>query len=300
MILAPIKSFDFGVRNRMMTLPEEPSAVMTEPAIVQSTFGRATVNPVARALVPHVHSQFNLLVRLAGTDAEFQCNDVTYRLTRGHVLIFNPWQVHRKLPSHGQPTLFLALLIEKDWLESIVPSSAGRTDLFPDTLVQMREEQQVISLQLASAIANNVNSDDRKIASLVSDFIISLVHADAVKPVPPSRRTTDARIHRAIKFMRAHANENPSMDDVAAEAGISRSRFYEQFKPCVGSSPQQYLDAVRLTTATHLLLETDRPLSDIAAELRFSELTNFTRFFTQHLGIPPAEFRRRTAILALT
>ena len=41
-----------------------------------------------------------------------------------------------------------------------------------------------------------------------------------------------------------------------------------------------------------------KSMGDIAAELTFSEPTHFTRFFAQHVGLPPAEFRRRTTIVS--
>jgi AraC-like DNA-binding protein len=280
--------------------PSDPSnAVPSEPSIVQGAFGRATVNALARALVPHVHSQFNLLAHLAGPDALFECDGAVHPLTPGCVAIFNPWQVHRKLPNEGESTLFLALLIEPAWLEKVGHERPPPV-VFPRVIVAMTEEQRTLCARLARALADSVVLDDATLEAAVSAFLQSLVrtHAGSPEERAGSGRVVDARIRRAIQYMRLHAHENPSMEAISAEAGMSRSRFFEQFKLCVGSSPQQYLDLERVMLATRMLTETDMPLGDIAAELTFSEPTHFARFFTQHMGMPPGEFRKRTSVLS--
>jgi AraC-like DNA-binding protein len=276
-------------------------ATQYERAIIQGAFGRATVNCLARALVPHVHAQFNILVRLDGPDGVFEYDNVLQILSPGRVLIFNPWQVHRKVPNLGAPTLFLALLIEPNWLETLEPDSAARPgELFPDRLVELTPEQQRICERLAQDITENVKVDDAILEASVDAFMRSLVraHARPSSNVGIPARASDARIRKAIQYLSAHANENPSLEAVSAAVGMSRSRFFEQFKQSVGSSPQQYLDWLRVMQATRLLVETDKSMGDIAAELTFSEPTHFTRFFTQHVGLPPAEFRRRTTIVS--
>jgi AraC-like DNA-binding protein len=43
-----------------------------------------------------------------------------------------------------------------------------------------------------------------------------------------------------------------------------------------------------------LLSTTNRPLIELADELGYGNHSNFTRFFTQHVGVSPSEFRRQT------
>jgi len=65
--------------------------------IVQGRFGRATVNLIDRALVEHMHREFNILFKLGGADATFRSNDVTLSLDDRSVLLFNPGVPHAKL-----------------------------------------------------------------------------------------------------------------------------------------------------------------------------------------------------------
>ena len=65
----------------------------------------------------------------------------------------------------------------------------------------------------------------------------------------------------------------------------------------MGVSPQHYIDWVRMSHAIRLLGSSDQPLADIANELGFEEHSHFTRFFAQHMGVPPGDFRRRSVTL---
>ena len=57
--------------------------------IIQGSFGRVTVGPMARALVPHVHAEYNLLVRLEGPDPLFVSDKQPLPLSEGVTLAFN-------------------------------------------------------------------------------------------------------------------------------------------------------------------------------------------------------------------
>jgi AraC-like DNA-binding protein len=102
----------------------------------------------------------------------------------------------------------------------------------------------------------------------------------------------DARVVRATRYMREKALDNPALEDIAKHVGLSRSRFFEQFKTCVGVSPQQYLDWLRMALATRMLAEPGTTVTDVSERLGFSAPSHFTRFFAQHIGLPPSDFKR--------
>lgn len=59
-----------------------------------------------------------------------------------------------------------------------------------------------------------------------------------------------------------------------------------------GLTPKQLLDQRLMLEAKRLLAHTDRSAASIAAELRFSEATNFQKFFQRLAGTTPGDFRR--------
>jgi len=267
--------------------------------IVQGRFGRATVNLIDRALVEHMHREFNILFKLGGADATFRSNDVTLSLDDLSVLLFNPGVPHAKLANQAGPTMILSLIIEPSWLVRVLSALIPLpVRLFPSSRVEISSEIMLHARRLAAVMSTHVTVD----ASGCEDFVADLADAVTREYADPSvdrdiiatARPIDYRIRKALLYINEHAMENPKVDDIARRVGLSRSRFFEQFRRCVGTSPQHYLDCSRVAIATRLLSTTNRALIELADELGYGNHSNFTRFFTQHVGVSPSEFRRQT------
>jgi AraC family transcriptional regulator len=142
-----------------------------------------------------------------------------------------------------------------------------------------------------------VTNADGVYETLVADFLRAVIATDAPDQRREYQHAIDARIRRATKILRNRAHENPNLEAVATEVGMSRSRFFEQFKRTIGASPQQYLDWARMALATDALINRPAKLHELAHDLGFVELTHFTRFIRQHTGLSPGEFRRRTYLV---
>ena len=113
---------------------------------------------------------------------------------------------------------------------------------------------------------------------------------------PPSARDR-RRALDAMQFVDEHAADPLTLDEVAAQVGSSPFHFLRGFRAVAGVTPHQYLVAARLKRAAHLLTATDRPITDVAFECGFGDLSNFIRTFRRAAGTTPSEFRRRRATL---
>lgn len=84
-----------------------------------------------------------------------------------------------------------------------------------------------------------------------------------------------------------------TLEELAREAGTSRSVLAERFQHLVGSSPMQYLTHWRMLLAANLLCRSSAPLSRIAEDVGYQTDTAFSRAFRREYGAPPATWRRR-------
>jgi len=112
-----------------------------------------------------------------------------------------------------------------------------------------------------------------------------------------SERSISARDRRraveAALWLEAHATEDVSLEDAARAAGLSPFHFLRVFSAVVGATPHQYLVRLRLARAARLLAEEERPVTDIAFDCGFADLSNFVRTFRRAAGVSPREFRKR-------
>ncbi len=107
------------------------------------------------------------------------------------------------------------------------------------------------------------------------------------------RKPMDERIRAIVDQLCSDYAKPFDLDALAAECGLSPSRFSHLFKSQVGSAPGQFLKQQRLQRAQELLLMTPMPITDVAATVGYDNPFYFTRIFHDHLGVSPREFRRR-------
>jgi transcriptional regulator GlxA family with amidase domain len=84
-----------------------------------------------------------------------------------------------------------------------------------------------------------------------------------------------------------------SAAELAAELGMSDSRFSRFFRRATGNSFSDFVNRVRVNRAGQLLMETDRQVTHICYEVGFNNVANFNRRFLEIKGMTPSEFRRQ-------
>ncbi|WP_285410779.1 AraC family transcriptional regulator [Variovorax sp. efr-133-TYG-130] len=115
------------------------------------------------------------------------------------------------------------------------------------------------------------------------------------KSAPPStaaardrRRAVDAAV-----WIDANSQSDIGLDGAAAEAGLSSFHFLRLFSQVLGVTPHQYLVRSRLRRAARLLAEDDgRPVTEVALDVGFADLSNFVRTFHRAAGVSPSGFRK--------
>ena len=84
-----------------------------------------------------------------------------------------------------------------------------------------------------------------------------------------------------------------SAADLAAELGMSESRFSRFFRRATGNTFTDFVNRIRVNRAGQLLMETDRLVTHICYEVGFNNVANFNRRFLEIKGLTPTEFRRQ-------
>ena len=102
---------------------------------------------------------------------------------------------------------------------------------------------------------------------------------------------TEERINRCQDYIFAHLNEPFRLDDVAAHMSMSPSAFSRYFKRAMGKTFSHFVNELRVGKACRALLETDRPVAEIAYRSGFNNLSNFNRRFKELRGVSPRRFR---------
>lgn len=110
------------------------------------------------------------------------------------------------------------------------------------------------------------------------------------------RGLADVQIARAMAAIHGRPRHEWSLQALAREAAMSRSRFAEKFKTLVGESPMAYLLQQRMAHAAQQL-ESGLPLAQVAEDCGYESERVFARAFKRWCGLPPRAYQRNTRAL---
>jgi AraC-like DNA-binding protein len=113
---------------------------------------------------------------------------------------------------------------------------------------------------------------------------------DGQAPAPLPRQ--DERARAAAHCIETRSGEALTLDDVAAAAGLSPFHLLRVFRQSIGVTPHQYLMRVRLMQALRLLRDSTLPVTDVAYDSGWADLSNFNRAFQREFGRSPRALRK--------
>jgi AraC-like DNA-binding protein len=131
-----------------------------------------------------------------------------------------------------------------------------------------------------------------EIGLVVAARLAALVKGAPPAP-PPAVSPADRRraVRAALRIDAEFAREIP-LTEMARDAGLSAFHFLRVFSAVLGVTPHQYLVRTRLRKAAKLLADPDIPVTSVAHDSGFADLSNFVRTFRRAAGMPPGKFRR--------
>ncbi|WP_434641065.1 AraC family transcriptional regulator [Klebsiella sp. I138] len=101
----------------------------------------------------------------------------------------------------------------------------------------------------------------------------------------------DPKLARAIYAMHQQPGVNWKVEELAREAGTSRSVFAERFLAATGTTPARYLTELRMRLAVQYISDEGQTLEKVAFRLGYSSLAAFSRAFKRITGKAPGSLR---------
>jgi AraC family transcriptional regulator, alkane utilization regulator len=118
-----------------------------------------------------------------------------------------------------------------------------------------------------------------------------------IETLPPDRTgwlagLRDPLVGEALKLLHREPARAWTVDELAREAGCSRSVLAERFTQYIGQPPIQYLTSWRLALAASRLRSGGASLARVAEAVGYESEAAFNRAFKREFGVPPARWRR--------
>ena len=112
----------------------------------------------------------------------------------------------------------------------------------------------------------------------------------------PGRSSVDAVnawARAAVRRIEDGALGEMSLEDLAAELGISDRHLRRVVQSEYGVSPVELAQTQKLLTAKRLLTDTDLPVGEVALASGFSSIRRFNALFVERYGLTPTKLRKK-------
>jgi AraC-like DNA-binding protein len=179
--------------------------------------------------------------------------------------------------------------------EFAAPDASLLVSLLP-RVVHVRGEARLATLvQLVNDEARAGRpARDVVLARLLEVLLIEALRGAGGTDASPGlvRGLADARLAHALRALHAAPERAWTVADLAREAALSRSTFFERFSRTVGMAPMAYLLTWRMALAQDLLRRGAGSVAEVAERVGYGSASTFTVAFARHVGQPPGRYAR--------
>ncbi len=196
---------------------------------------------------------------------------------------------------HGDPDHSADVRMVIGYCTFASPHTSLVVSLLPE-VVHIRNEPRLATLveTVRDESRHQRPAREAVLARLLEVLLIEALRSGSGEATSPGlvRGLADERLAIAIRRMHRDPSRAWTVAQLAAEAALSRSTFFEQFNRTVGVTPIEYLLGWRMTLAKDLLRREHRTVAEVAKHVGYSSASTFSVAFTRHVGIPPSKFSR--------
>ncbi len=258
----------------------------------------------------HYFMEIIFITEGAGT---IVCDQDTYLLEPGDMILFLPQQIHSISSTANVPLKYFVLKFD---VNQLAPSSASCGSAFCgihfNSLFRVAKGNANAPLHL-TADAIKLFPIERLFADCCEEMIrqeygyrimmqsnINILLTYVLRIWRDCGFDTDQSfalpkeedsIHTITEYIDAHAHEALKVEDLAELCHMSYSYFAKNFRELYGQSCKKYIEFIRLSKAEDLLLFTNLDLNYISQETGFSDCSHFIKAFRSKHGKTPRQFR---------
>jgi AraC family transcriptional regulator len=216
----------------------------------------------------------------------YRARGASFELVTGSILVGHPGDEYRCAHDHVQGDECLSF-----WFQPELAETLGRAEVWRAGALPPLPELMVLG-ELAQAVAEGHSEIGLDEAGLcLAARFVHLASRRARPPLEPRMRDRRRAVQTAL-WIDAHAHEPLHLESIASAAGLSAFHFLRLFSSVLGVTPHQYLVRSRLRRAARMLAEGGRPITDVALDVGFADLSNFVRTFHRAAGVSPRGFLR--------
>lgn len=259
----------------------------------------AVRNPIFHMTYKHAH-KFCEIYYLKQGKCTYLVNKKHYHLKAGDIFIAAPNHAHSTSYSGDEICERMIIFFNIEALEnSIKQKYPQMINLFNRSCKIILEQKAKIHIEslLEKILKENNGSmfyGDEMMRLYTTELIFLLLrHGTYYYESDIDKIHYSEDIENALTYITDNYMNTISINSVANYCNLSPTYFSKKFKIVVGKTFKEYLQCLRISKATQMLLTTDDSITKIALQCGFSSSNYFKDSFRKFSGVSPREYRKK-------
>jgi AraC-like DNA-binding protein len=208
-------------------------------------------------------------------------------LSAGSLMLVSPGQSFECSHAHGEGDRCLSFQFDAQLFDRLAHDAGASRAAFDRQSLPPLRELAPLTARARAAMASPEALDE--IAVELAGAVAGI--AGRMRRPQSAAPQHHTRIARVLRRLESDSTGPHSLADLARGAGLSPYHFLRTFKRATGVTPHQWLLRARLRDAAQRLSATRAPVTDIALDVGFEDLSNFMRSFRAEFGVSPRRYR---------
>ncbi len=256
------------------------------------------INHPRYEMMHHWHKEYEIIFVNSGW-LELTLNADKLYLRGGDIVFINPGVIHSAVPkaAHYECLLFSLDIGIKQHLARYDEGRAilSGEKIIPTFIAEKNPKIKRSVTNLRQAITAKNKGFELGAFSAISDIFYQVILNNlSVKASEKSLKFAERLLpfERAVAFIEKNYSEPITLEKLANEAGMSRKYFSEYFKKASGKGVTEFLNCYRIERAAEILVHTPSPITEIALDCGFNDLSYFIKTFKKQKNTTPAKYRK--------
>jgi len=248
----------------------------------------------------HYHPEIEITYIVKGEGLAFIGNTVV-EFKAGQAFLLGPYLPHNFVATDEDEIVMdrecWGLQFTQEWLNSFKESAAlgplYRAMSYGLDLGSLSKSEQI-------DFSNIVGTNSLRSMASFFNLIASIAERQNLKTISTTSAYSNVmsqkisqRMERVSKYIQDNYQRSITLAEIADIGSMTEQSFSRWFRQTSGLTFIDYLMQLRTTVASHLLINTNKPMSDVAEESGFNSSSSFNRSFLKVKGCSPREFRKR-------
>lgn len=247
-----------------------------------------------RNLHKHVHDDFHQLIFPQNSMGKLVFDDATYPFRPEHLYFVSPGVSHSC--ANTKQTQYIIV-----FFKILSRELAEKIDSLPPEIIP----RDIMSCkQMLSQAAYEFSSDTeygKLRANAYFELFLSAALETSLFSVSASNISehslsamSNSNIERAANYIHNNFSNDITIDELAEISQFEQRQFFRVFKEKFGTTPNKYINELRISKAQTLLANTNMSISETAVYCGFKTEQYFSRVFKAHTGSSPIEYRKKS------